>query len=334
MAAAPITTTNIGAMPFMNMSGLCSLAIFDSAALDFNFSPPTTTVMLQRDQIATVADQGGSSGRTCLPRAYWSAAIANQNPVFSPATACPDGYAPACTSVAPGVVLSAAVTVQVWPPLASGDIAIGCCPRVARGYGCVSTFERGHTTVVPDPYKGGNITSFQADASTTVIVSAIKVVYVPERQASSPAPSRSPSPSPSPTPTPAQSKPAAGLSTGQKAAIGVCAPVGVIGLVLALLFLHRRRRLRTASDKAGAEAAADASRRPELDGSGGKHEAPNEPSRVAGGESASASPVELPGPEKDIPACREIAELPASDADVSPSAPNPQPQTIRRKPIN
>ncbi|KAJ6787625.1 hypothetical protein PWT90_08214 [Aphanocladium album] len=226
------------------------------------------------------------------------------------------------------------------------DSGYACDGPVTRGYGCISTVENGRTTVVPDPYKGGNATTFRVDASTKIIVSAIRVVYVPERQVSSPAPS----PAPSPTPTPASPKTNTRLSRGQEAAIGVCIALAVIAMLVTALLLHRRRRrrrLRAGSDRGGAEGAAaadadaDACLKPELEGSGGKHEAPtSETARGAGGGgggggsgSASASPAELPGSDKDGPARHEIAELPAGDADVVRFVACQKSSAIRRKPI-
>lgn len=64
----------------------------------------------------------------CLPSKYNSAygADASVYPVFSPATACPEGYGPSCTWV--GAMETFASSITVLDALSIGQTAIGCCP--------------------------------------------------------------------------------------------------------------------------------------------------------------------------------------------------------------
>lgn len=181
-----------------------------------------------------------------------------------------------------------------------------------------------------------------ADTHSTAVLRALRLVYVSGPP--TPTPTSTPTP-PASTPTPtAQQHRAQGLSTGQKAAIGVCVPVLVLALLLAAAFLLIRRRRRQRAQKGTAEqggsADADADRysKPELDGSckpeldASYHEGAGDRDAVSSG-----LPVELPGTaanrEPGMEQQHEIAELPGGDAMPSPPLPGRMSPVIRRKPV-
>lgn len=126
------TTTDFGPLPATARWDSCTqLALdsvgglaADSVGASTLGSSTTWSIVLQRDHLPT-----NKLEPPCLPTAYISAVMAGRNPVYSPGTGCPAGYVPMCTSVATGVAVPAATNIQVWSALASGEIAVGCCPR-------------------------------------------------------------------------------------------------------------------------------------------------------------------------------------------------------------
>lgn len=121
-------TSNVGPLPSTTPPSACAqLGISEAYHLLVHSSTTTSYLTLRRD-FADVYWNGYETV-TCLPPSYRQGVHDALSPVFSPATACPYGYAPKCTFVATGATLTAGPSVSFWPALAPSDVAIGCCPR-------------------------------------------------------------------------------------------------------------------------------------------------------------------------------------------------------------
>ncbi|KAJ3495162.1 hypothetical protein NLG97_g3591 [Lecanicillium saksenae] len=343
VAAPPVTaattvaaTTNLGSMPSMDLSGDCTIALYKDGSAEYAPNGKDLIARLLRDKLVP------HTPKECLPSPYWSAAASDHTPVYSPGSACPAGYTPACTSVATGAIVPAAESVQFWSPLASGEVAIGCCPSgfacgsLSYGYGCGSTLKSGEAIVAALSTNGSIEFPVQmaATSSLTIVVSAVKLVYITSQAATSTPPSTT---TPTPTSTSAPAKPTTGLSAGQKAAIGVCIPLFAIAIAVALFFFcRRRRRGETAKEGPMEETMTEGKVSPTTDVYG-KHEldgGPTRESRVIGQEaSSSPAPFEMPGSEVGMVGQNEIVELPAHDRSASPSSTGRQSPIIRRKPV-
>lgn len=117
----PTPTFNVGPLTPITLAPEC----FDVEIVDISVDPSSTTSV--RMQLGF--KQKDNFGSFCFPSSYMDGVVKNNAPIFSPGSACPAGYKPKCTLVAPGLTLAAATNVEVWESLAGGDMAVGCCPR-------------------------------------------------------------------------------------------------------------------------------------------------------------------------------------------------------------
>ncbi|KAJ2979523.1 hypothetical protein NQ176_g3199 [Zarea fungicola] len=335
-------TTNVGPLPSAMPFDQCNELALSSERIYAVESSTTTYLWLQRN-FANWYTLGNSFSTTCLPGNYFDAVSNQLSPVFAPATACPDGYAPMCTLVAIGATIPAAPTVRLWTALATNDAAIGCCPSGytcaddAGLYSCISTFTPGETSRVILLSNWSSTTDIYANPQTTASVYALKLVYA-STQSSTPPPTESTRPSPEPhtaSPQP-DSHTHAVLSLGQKVAIGIGVPLAVLALLIGLLFVRHRYVKRTAENTQSEYVAADEFRKSELEGSG---KSPIE-LEISGNacDANAASLCQLsksigpPGAEMQHVSPHEIAELPGSGpAELSRARNSP---TIRRKPVS
>ncbi|KAJ4163361.1 hypothetical protein LMH87_005096 [Akanthomyces muscarius] len=198
----------------------------------------------------------------------------NIYPVLSPASSCPAGYVSACgftrlasssttsaasddaDSTALGVTANAGFESMMGQLLGPTQTAVGCCPS---GYAC---FESRPYHCISQPSMGGIITAdansfctshktdiqeFTAVSSTdSIYADAPCIVLVQDQPRTEPAtatPSSTPSTSQTASSQTAVSS-SSDLSTGGKAAIGVCVPLFAIFLGLAVFMFLRRRRSR------------------------------------------------------------------------------------------
>ncbi|KAJ6782535.1 hypothetical protein PWT90_01363 [Aphanocladium album] len=353
------STTNLGPMPSMDLSRDCKVAVYDGSYEQYA-NGMDQTMRILRDP------------RSCLPSVYWTAAVLNQRPVYSPASACPADYAPACTEVASGAVVPAAESAQLWPHLATGEIAIGCCPRyevlplilfggvygavdallfkarlicaiashsgfacatLSSGYGCSSTLKVGETTVAAISRRGAVEFPYEFKAASSVTVIASAIRVVYITNQSASTASSTPTSTPTLAPTP--SKPADGTSTVQKIALGFCAPFFAIAIMAALVAFCRRRR--KIAKEGGVESAKAERMAPPATDAYGMHEldgAQSRDSRVNDQEGSSLpAPVEMPGSEYETLTQHEIVELPADERSACPSRTSRLSPVIRRKPV-
>ncbi|KAM3509232.1 hypothetical protein MY11210_006415 [Beauveria gryllotalpidicola] len=272
----------------------------------------------------------------------------NVYPVFSPASICPSGYTSACgftSSNATIAIASAEHVVNYFEMmmntlLAETQTAIACCPSgyacyVLSPYHCVYRPSSGesltgdwannckyHTTP--------SISSIAASTSTSMHAEAPAVMLVRDLPNSGPktgTPSAAPADPTTTKGSDAESTPKGGLSTGVKAAIGVCVPLFAICAGLLVFAFMRRRSRRASEDSVETNTAAPTAEFPtsekaEMDGSEPRQSTPmKSPSGVVSmlsDRSATASPgagtnmsTELYG---SVPAPRlheDIMELPA-----------------------
>lgn len=214
------------------------------------------------------------------------------------------------------------------------------CVTSSYDYACESTLQVGDTTTVAflDAFPG-SLTEIVVKPTTKVVVDAFRVVYMSAVQSTSSAASTPTTSHPSSPDT----KAATGLSTGQKAAVGVCVPLAAIAIIASLVFFFcRRRRRRSAQTPDGDEPAApriastteNGYHKAELDGAESK---PIDGTKdglyrtETGG--AVSPPVEMPGSEVEQPARHEVAELPAEERCATPSSTGRQSPVIRRKQV-
>ncbi|KAM3459560.1 hypothetical protein NHJ6243_006762 [Beauveria neobassiana] len=162
----------------------------------------------------------------------------NVYPVFSPASICPSGYTSACgfTSSNATIAIASAENVvnefemMMNTLLEETQTAIACCPRY-------------HSTP--------SISSIAASTSTTMYVEAPAVVLVRDLPNAGSKTGGTPSAADPTTTTGsgAGSGSQSGLSTGVKAAIGVCVPLFAISAgLLVFAFMRRRSRRRATQD--------------------------------------------------------------------------------------
>ncbi|KAJ6781018.1 hypothetical protein PWT90_04920 [Aphanocladium album] len=206
-------------------------------------------------------------------------------PVFSPASKCPSGYVSACgfggpTSTFPEhaqhknlVHRQLAVgqtsnnfNTLMTQLLATTQTAIGCCPSgyscyADRAYHCVSeasvgavvtadanTFCKSHTANMRK-YTAASSDSMYADAPCLVLVQDLSTTQSTTSAASS-TPNYT---STNETSSNSKDTEGGGLSTGAKAAIGVCIPLFAIFAALGLFVCYRRRSRRAAESPAAVD---------------------------------------------------------------------------------
>lgn len=125
-AVQTITPITVGPVPSVNTAPECGE--LDMIKYDITTgadASTTSTITIGRGRYNLY-----SRSSACIPTQYKFLADKSANPVFSPGTACPNGYEPMCTSVYPSADnVGTALNVQAWPILTSGQVAIGCCPR-------------------------------------------------------------------------------------------------------------------------------------------------------------------------------------------------------------
>lgn len=181
-----------------------------------------------------------------------------------------------------------------------------------------------------------------ADEYNTAVIRALRLVYM----SGPPTPTSTLTPTATSTPEvtqTAQLPHAQGLSTGQKAAIGVCVSVLVLALLLLAVFLfirHRRRQRGTSSTAEGGasdEAEGERYSKPELDGSYKPELDAPWPDGGSGGNTVSSGPLaELPSAVtegRQNLEQEEVAELPGCDVMPSQPLPGRMSPIIRRKPV-
>lgn len=128
-------------------------------------------------------------------------------------------------------------------------------------YGCLSTLSGGESVTATT---AGDQLYVRVDKYTSATIIALQLIYIPGTPSTTAAGSSTTVTTTSTTAvrnaTANNTTGAAhnGLSTGQKAAIGVCIPLAAIGLLVALLFVFRRRRqAKTTSGAAASRSQSD-----------------------------------------------------------------------------
>ncbi|PMB63594.1 hypothetical protein BM221_010575 [Beauveria bassiana] len=178
----------------------------------------------------------------------------NVYPVFSPASICPSGYTSACgfTSSNATIAIASAENVinefeqMMNTLLEETQTAIACCPRPSAGESLTGDWAnncRYHSTP--------SISSIAASTSTTMYVEAPAVVLVRDLPNAGSKTGGTPSAADPTTTTGsgAGSGSQSSLSTGVKAAIGVCVPLFAISAgLLVFAFMRRRSRRRATQD--------------------------------------------------------------------------------------
>ncbi|KAJ6782942.1 hypothetical protein PWT90_10983 [Aphanocladium album] len=328
-------TSNVGPLPSTTPPAECARLGLSERYAAAVYSSTTTSYLELRRNFANVYSTEHTTV-TCLPASYWEAVQDARSPVFSPATACPYGYAPRCTFVATGATLTAGPTVRFWPALSSGDTAIGCCPsgymcaEETNSYSCVSTLALGETSEVINLSNVTQVTQIHADAQTTASIFAINLIYIPEKATQTTPPKQNDT-------VPFEKHVRKGLSVGQTAAIGVCVSLAAIALLIGLLFFVRRRNnKRTAKAAQSEDITAHTYRKSELDGfSRPRLELDASETPLDSGSNARLSelPTALPGAERQHILQHGAVELPGSDISPTASPPGRQSPAMRRKPV-
>ncbi|TQW00624.1 hypothetical protein V2A60_001690 [Cordyceps javanica] len=343
MAATPapgIATIDAGPLTSIDTASICSQAALYSQFKEVVRNAKTTTSFELRHNFANIYRVNSQSSGTCVPTGYFEAVLSGSRPVFS-ASACPDGYLPKCTFLPSGATLTPAPPFRYWPPLASEDVAIGCCPSGYAcaddigEYSCSSTLASGVTTSVILLQNFTRSTTLTVNAETTVSAYALKLLYATKQADITPTATSTGGAATDTSQPGGDGRARGGLSVGQTAAIGVCVPLVVLaslaGLVFFLLRRRRRRRGTVArngldgdNDKAAAGGPVDGHpTSPELDGTIIKGH--------FGIDAAAGAAAELPGSEKQPQqqqqqqqtAAHEIVELPGCD--VALLSPSPAP---------
>ncbi|KAM3441679.1 hypothetical protein MY4824_001457 [Beauveria thailandica] len=272
----------------------------------------------------------------------------NVYPVFSPASICPSGYTSACGFKSSNATIAIATAEHVINEfemmmntlLEETQTAIACCPSA---YGCYAI---GPYKCIYRPSSGESLTgdwandckyhstpsisSIAASTSTTMYVEAPAVVLVRDLPNAGPKTGTPSAADPTTTAgSDAGSGPKSGLSTGAKAAIGVCVPLFAICAGLLVFVFMRRRSRRALEDSVETNTAAPTtefspSKNIEMDGSEPRNsivmKSPSGVVSMLSDRSATASPgaathvsTELYG---SMPAPRlheDIMELPAEN---------------------
>ncbi|OAA40442.1 hypothetical protein BBO_06026 [Beauveria brongniartii RCEF 3172] len=273
----------------------------------------------------------------------------NVYPVFSPASICPSGYTSACgfkSSNATIAIASAEHVINEFEMMMNTLVeetqtAIACCPS---SYGC---YALGPYMCISRPSSGESLTgdwannckyhstpsisSIAASTSTTMYVEAPAVVLVRDLPNSGPKTGTPSAADPTTTTgSDAASGPRSGLSTGVKAAIGVCVPLFVICAGLLVFAFMRRRSRRASEDSVETNTAAPTaefsppSEKIEMDGSEPRHstvmKSPSGVVSMLSDRSATASPgaathmsTELYGSMPTPRLHEDIMELPAEN---------------------
>ncbi|KAH0592357.1 hypothetical protein MHUMG1_09970 [Metarhizium humberi] len=324
----PTPTVNVGPLTSISQATEC----LDAEIVAISVDPSSTTSV----EMQLGFNARDNSGNYCFPSSYMDAVVKNESPIFSPGSACPSGYKPRCTLVAPGVTLAAATSVQVWESLANGDVVVGCCPRdydCAYGpnrYACLSTLAESETITAVYARNVSRTAQVTAGSYTKATLLALQLLYASAKTARSDTTTTSAF---AQSNTPSGDKPSSSsadegttLNRGQIAAIIVSTLLGVVALLLCGILLYRRRirKVEQAPERGGDASQTEPCGKPELDAS----------TNIACVNEMDPTPrSELPESERAFGArTQQIAEL-EGDSGVRHEHITGKPPAINRKPV-